>query len=102
MRLCLWIILAGVAAAQSHSTWKDYAGAADGARYSTLTQIDKTDRLGLTAIEGSNQQQVSPEIRKKLAPGLSAEEVAAVQAGWVGSRRTGPSSSSRRRWGRGG
>lgn len=43
MRFCVWMAFAGMAAAQSYSTWKDYAGAADGAQYSALKQIDRSN-----------------------------------------------------------
>src|SRR5262249_25862242 len=44
-----------------------------------LEAVTQTDRLGLAAIEGSSAQQVSPEIQKKLAPGLTDAEIAAVK-----------------------
>jgi uncharacterized protein len=61
-------------------SWHTGAGAGAFPRMTFLEAVAQTDRLGLASIEGSNQQQVSPEIRKKLAPGLAAEEIAAVQA----------------------
>jgi type 1 glutamine amidotransferase len=101
--LCL-VFVAGISAAQQRPleerlgaqrvTWRTrtlvgndrlmswHAGTAAGAfpRLTFLEAVAQTDRLGLAAIEGSNLQQVSSEIRKKLEPGLMPEEVATVQA----------------------
>jgi quinoprotein glucose dehydrogenase len=41
MRIGLVLVAAGIAIAQQYSTWRDYAGGADGAQYSSLTQIDR-------------------------------------------------------------
>ncbi len=39
----LMLVLHSPMAAQTHSTWSDYAGAADAAQYSSLTQINRTN-----------------------------------------------------------
>ena len=42
--LCLLAALcAGTLHAQDHSTWRDYGGAPDGAQYSSLTQVNRTN-----------------------------------------------------------
>jgi quinoprotein glucose dehydrogenase len=40
-RLCLFLLPLAAAAAQDHAGWRDYAGAADSAQYSSLKQIDR-------------------------------------------------------------
>ncbi|MBK7931647.1 MAG: pyrroloquinoline quinone-dependent dehydrogenase [Bryobacterales bacterium] len=43
-RLCASaLVVAGMAAAQNYRTWSDYAGSADSAQYTALTQIDRSN-----------------------------------------------------------
>ncbi len=37
------VAFAQQAAAQDHSTWRDYGGAPDGAQYSSLAQVNRTN-----------------------------------------------------------
>ena len=60
-------------------SWYAATGAAAFPKLTFLEAVAQTDRLGLAAIEGSSAQQVSPDIRKMLAPGLSDAEMAAVK-----------------------
>jgi type 1 glutamine amidotransferase len=59
-------------------SWYAGTGAAAFPRLTFLEAVAQTDRLGLAAIEGSSAEQVSPDIRKKLAPGLTDAELAVV------------------------
>src|SRR3954454_20458778 len=43
MRVGLMMVAAGAALAQQYTGWKDYAGSADGAQYSALKQIDRSN-----------------------------------------------------------
>jgi glucose dehydrogenase len=49
MRILLVVAFASLAAAQSHTTWSDYAGGADSAQYSALDQINRANVSKLKA-----------------------------------------------------
>ena len=56
MRLCFFVISVSAAAAQSYTTWRDYAGSADAAQYSGLKHIDRAKR----------QRSAQPMLRRSL------------------------------------
>ncbi len=60
--------------------WKVGAPASDFRNLTFLEAAVETDKLGLAYVEGSDTQQVSPRIAKKLDFHLSADERAAVKA----------------------
>jgi type 1 glutamine amidotransferase len=60
--------------------WRTGPGVAAFPRVTFVEAVQKADGLGLTAIEGSNKQQVSPEIHKTLEYNLSAAEIESVKA----------------------
>ena len=59
--------------------WKTGPGATAFPQLTFLEAVTATDGLGLDAIEGFNQQKVSPEIRKNLDDHLTPDEIAAVK-----------------------